>query len=73
MVQNANAELEISFDKAGKQFKPNETITGTITLKNADKAIEHGEISLVAEGYFDTVSTFQKLAPLPVGQRVMFF
>ena len=58
MVSNANAELDIQFDKAGKQFKPNETITGTISLKNADKAIEHGEMSLIAEGYFDTVSTF---------------
>ena len=27
----------------------------------------------MAEGYFDTVSTFQKLTPLPPGKRVMFF
>ena len=58
MVSNANAELEISFDKAGKLYKPHEAITGTISLKNADKYVEHGEITLIAEGYFDTVSGF---------------
>ena len=73
MVTNANAELDIQFDKPSKQFRPNETVTGTISLKNCEKAIEHGKITLLAEGYMDTVSTFQKLTPLPIAQRVTFF
>ena len=58
MVQNSRAELEIQFDKAGKLYKPHEAISGTISLINADKCVEHGEITLIGEGYFDTVSTF---------------
>lgn len=58
MLTNANAELEIQFDKAGKLYKPNEAITGTISLIKADKVVEHGEITLQAEGFFDTVSSF---------------
>ena len=57
-ITNANAELDIQFDKASKLYKPGEAITGTISLVKADKFIEHGEITLIAEGYFDTVSSF---------------
>ena len=57
-VANANAELEILFDKASKLYRPGEAITGTISLVKADKFVEHGEITLIAEGYFDTVSSF---------------
>ena len=73
VTTNTRAELEIQFDKAGKLYKPHETITGTISLINADKCVEHGEITLIGEGYFDTVSTFQKLTPLPRNARIMFF
>jgi hypothetical protein len=58
MVQTANL-LDIQFDKASKFYEPLENVTGTISVVNAVTYTDHGEVSLLAEGFMDTVSAIR--------------
>ena len=62
MVQAAQpvvAPLDIQFDKASKFYEPLEYVSGTISVVNAKTVSEHGEVTLLAEAFMDTVSAIR--------------
>ena len=48
--------LEVKLDRASKFYEPGERVTGTITVNDTQSQIQHSGITLLAEGYMDTVS-----------------
>ena len=51
--------LDIQFDKASKFYEPLERVTGTVTIAGYASVFEHGQVTLLAESYMDTVSAIR--------------
>lgn len=51
--------LNILFDKASKFYEPLEQVSGTISVPSAKTYTDHGNVTLVAESYMDTVSAIR--------------
>lgn len=48
--------IEVKLDRASKFYEPGERVTGTVTITDSGSQIQHSGISVVAEGFMDTVS-----------------
>jgi hypothetical protein len=67
--------LVITFDKASKFYEPMETVSGTISVTAAKSYTDHGDVSLVAESYMDTVSAIRGnigKGPMKEADRTVF-
>ena len=65
----------MQFDRANKIYSPNETVTGTITLKNSEQQMAFEHVKLEAEAYMDTVSLIRGnlgRPALPKDRRIYF-
>jgi len=58
MVSVSNG-LDIQFDKASKFYEPGESVSGTIKVMAAKTYMDHGEVTLLAEAFMDTVSAIR--------------
>ncbi len=71
----AQPTLDVQFDRANQIYQPQETVTGSISLKNSEKQINFDKITLLAEAYMDTVSLIRGnlgRAALPKERRIYF-
>lgn len=67
--------LEVKLDRASKFYEPGERVTGTVTINDSQSQIQHSGISVVAEGYMDTVSIIRGnigRPPLKEEDRIVF-
>lgn len=51
--------LDIQFDKASKFYEPLERVSGTVVISGFTSIYEHGQVTLLAESYMDTVSAIR--------------
>lgn len=51
--------LDIQFDKASKFYEPLERVSGTVVIAGFTSIYEHGQVTLLAESYMDTVSAIR--------------
>ena len=74
-ARSTTPALELQFDRANKIYQPQETVQGTISLKNSDKQIPFEIVELEAEAYMDTVSLIRGnlgRPALPKEKRIYF-
>jgi hypothetical protein len=74
-AQSQAPALDIQFDKASKFYEPLETVSGTISVTSAKSYIDHGDCTLVAEAYMDTVSAIRGnigRPPMKTADRFVF-
>jgi hypothetical protein len=67
--------LEVKLDRASKFYEPGERVTGTITVNDPQSQIQHSGITVLAEGYMDTVSIIRGnigRPPMKDEDRVVF-
>lgn len=67
--------LEVKLDRASKFYEPGEKVTGTVIITDSGSQIQHSGISVVAEGFMDTVSIIRGnigRPPLREEDRVIF-
>ena len=67
--------LEVKLDRASKFYEPSERVTGTLTILDAGSQIQHSGITVVAEGYMDTVSIIRGnigRPPMKEEDRIIF-
>ena len=67
--------LEVKLDRASKFYEPGERIIGTLTILDQGSQIQHSGISVVAEGYMDTVSIIRGnigRPPMKEEDRIIF-
>jgi len=67
--------LEVKLDRASKFYEPGERVTGTITVNDSQSSVQHSGITVLAEGYMDTVSIIRGnigRPPMKEGDRVVF-
>jgi hypothetical protein len=55
----SSSVLDIQFAKASKFYEPLETVSGTVAVTTAKTYTDHGEFSITAEAYMDTVSAIR--------------
>jgi len=67
--------LDIQFDKASKFYEPLEKVSGTISVTTAKSYTDHGDCTLLAEAFMDTVSAIRGnigKGPMKPADRFMF-
>lgn len=67
--------LDVKLDRASKFYEPGEKVTGTITVNDSQSTVQHSGITVIAEGYMDTVSIIRGnigRPPMKEEDRVVF-